>query len=100
LPRAKGVVVAEWRALATWSGRDGESAGPLADACLMRQPAKAPDRVAREGLVTRSNDAGDARMACVRLADLEAVRAQAAMVMTRMAPSKALLRGLLTRHGE
>lgn len=84
MPRAKGVVVAEWRALATWSGREGNL----------------PDRVAREGLVTRSNDAGDARMACVRLADLEAVRAHAAMVMIRMAPGTALLRGLLTRHGE
>lgn len=114
--RAKGVAVAEWRVLATLSGGEGESVGALAAACLMQQPTmtKTLDRMAREGLVTRGADPGDARVVRVRLTDqgaaaatglVEAARAHEAAVIARMAPgeaarAKALLRGLLARHGE
>ncbi|WP_431282017.1 MarR family winged helix-turn-helix transcriptional regulator [Humitalea sp. 24SJ18S-53] len=113
--RTQDVGVAEWRVLATLHGSGGESVGVLADACLMQQPTmtKTLDRMAREGLVERGVDAGDGRIVRVRLTEqgavaaaglVDAARAHEATVIARMRPGeaatvKALLHGLLARHG-
>ena len=58
-----------WRVLASLSGSGGETVTGLAEVCLLQQPTmtKLLDRMVRDGLVTRSQDARDRRVVRVAL---------------------------------
>ncbi|MBW6398136.1 MarR family transcriptional regulator [Roseomonas sp. HJA6] len=110
--RARGVSVPVWRVLATLSGGP-ETVTMLAEACLLQQPTmtKVLDRMERDGLVTRQQDARDRRLVRVHLAPkgeamlndlLTAARAHEAEVVARhpdVAAIKDLLRSLIARQG-
>ena len=57
--RRRGVGVPVWRVLASLSGSRGETVTGLAEVCLLQQPTmtKLLDRMVRDGLVTRAQDA-------------------------------------------
>ena len=67
--RRRGVGVPVWRVLASLSGSKGETVTGLAEVCLLQQPTmtKLLDRMVRDGLVTRSQDARDRRVVRVAL---------------------------------
>ncbi len=67
--RRRGVAVPVWRVLASLSGSGGETVTGLAEVCLLQQPTmtKLLDRMVRDGLVTRSQDARDRRVVRVAL---------------------------------
>ena len=67
--RRRGVGVPAWRVLASLSGSGGETVTGLAEVCLLQQPTmtKLLDRMVRDGLVTRSQDARDRRVVRVAL---------------------------------
>ncbi len=67
--RRRGVGVPVWRVLATLSGSKGETVTGLAEVCLLQQPTmtKLLDRMVRDGLVTRTQDARDRRVVRVAL---------------------------------
>lgn len=110
--RARGVSVPVWRVLATLSGGP-ETVTMLAEACLLQQPTmtKVLDRMERDGLVTRHQDARDRRLVRVHLAAkgeamltdlLTAARTHEAEVVARhpdIAAIKDLLRSLIARQG-
>jgi DNA-binding MarR family transcriptional regulator len=110
--RARGVSVPVWRVLATLSG-GAETVSALAEACLLQQPTmtKVLDRMERDGLVKRIQDARDRRMVRVHLAPrgeamtaelLAAARLHEAEVVARhpdIAAIKGLLRALIARQG-
>jgi DNA-binding MarR family transcriptional regulator len=111
--RARGVSVPVWRVLATLSGGP-ETVTALAEACLLQQPTmtKVLDRMERDGLVKRQQDARDRRLVRVSLAPrgesmvgdlLAAARAHEAEVVARhpdAAAIKDLLRALIARQGQ
>ena len=110
----RGVGVPVWRVLASLSGSRGETVTGLAEVCLLQQPTmtKLLDRMVRDGLVTRSQDARDRRIVRVALtAEGEALaeeltraaRQHEANVLARFpemeaAGLKALLRSVLERE--
>ena len=63
------VAVPVWRVLASLSGSRGETVTGLAEVCLLQQPTmtKLLDRMVRDGLVTRAQDAQDRRVVRVAL---------------------------------
>ena len=65
----RGTTPPVWRVLATLLARTGETVTGLAEACLLQQPTmtKLLDRMVRDGLVTRSQDARDRRVIRVAL---------------------------------
>jgi MarR family transcriptional regulator, organic hydroperoxide resistance regulator len=67
--RRRGTSLPVWRVLAALSAQPGETVSDLAEACLLQQPTmtKLLDRMARDGLVTRSQDARDRRLIRVAL---------------------------------
>ena len=111
--RRRSVGVPVWRVLASLSGSSGETVTGLAEVCLLQQPTmtKLLDRMARDGLVTRSQDARDRRL--VRIALTPAGEAKAAElaaaaegyeaeVLVRHPGAdgiRAVLRGIIARPG-
>ena len=67
--RRRGASLPVWRVLAALLARPGETVTGLAEACLLQQPTatKLLDRMARDGLVTRAQDARDRRVVPVAL---------------------------------
>ncbi|MBD0276225.1 MAG: MarR family transcriptional regulator [Acetobacteraceae bacterium] len=67
--RGRGTSLPVWRVLAALSARPGETVTGLAEACLLQQPTmtKLLDRMVRDGLVARSQDARDRRVIRVAL---------------------------------
>jgi MarR family transcriptional regulator, organic hydroperoxide resistance regulator len=67
--RRRSVGVPVWRVLASLSGSKGETVTGLAEVCLLQQPTmtKLLDRMVRDGMVTRSQDARDRRVVRVAL---------------------------------
>ena len=67
--RRRSIGVPVWRVLASLSGSKGETVTGLAEVCLLQQPTmtKLLDRMVRDGLVTRAQDAGDRRVVRVAL---------------------------------
>jgi len=112
--RRRGVGVPVWRVLASLSGSTGETVTGLAEVCLLQQPTmtKLLDRMVRDGLVTRTQDARDRRVVRVALTakgeeladDLTAAaRKHEATVLARFpemeaVQMKALLRSVLERE--
>ncbi len=112
--RRRGVSVPVWRVLASLVGGDGETVTGLAAVCLLQQPTmtKLLDRMVRDGLVQRAQDAQDRRVVRIRLTSrgedmvanlLEVARQHEAEVLARHDlvdgdPLKELLRGLIARH--
>ena len=84
--RRRGVSLPVWRVLAALLARPGETVTGLAEACLLQQPTmtKLLDRMVRDGLVTRSQDARDRRVIRVALTpEGEAKAAELAAVAER-----------------
>jgi MarR family transcriptional regulator, organic hydroperoxide resistance regulator len=69
--RRRSVSVPVWRVLASLSGSKGETVTGLAEVCLLQQPTmtKLLDRMVRDGLVTRTQDARDRRVVRVALTE-------------------------------
>ena len=67
--RRRGVAVPVWRVLASLVGSKGETVTGLAEVCLLQQPTmtKLLDRMVRDELVVRSQDARDRRVVRVAL---------------------------------
>jgi MarR family transcriptional regulator, organic hydroperoxide resistance regulator len=67
--RGHGVSIPVWRVMATLSADPGQTVGALAEACLLQQPTmtKLLDRLARDGLVARTQDPRDRRVVRVAL---------------------------------
>ena len=67
--RGRGTSLPVWRVLAVLLASPGRTVGDLAEACLLQQPTmtKLLDRMVRDGLVTRSQDARDRRVLRVAL---------------------------------
>jgi DNA-binding MarR family transcriptional regulator len=67
--RRRGVTAPVWRVLASLFGSHGETVTGLAEVCLLQQPTmtKLLDRMVRDGLVKRSQDARDRRVVRVGL---------------------------------
>ncbi len=112
--RRRSVAVPVWRVLASLSGSRGETVTGLAEVCLLQQPTmtKLLDRMVRDGLVTRSQDARDRRVVRVALTPrgealaaelIGAARHHEATVLTRFPGMeavnlKAVLRSVLERE--
>ena len=112
--RRRGVGVPVWRVLASLSGSRGETVTGLAEVCLLQQPTmtKLLDRMVRDGLVTRSQDARDRRVVRVALTPrgetlatelIGAARQHEASVLARFPEMgtmnlKAVLRSVLERE--
>ena len=95
--RRRGASLPVWRVLAALAVRPGETVGGLAEACLLQQPTmtKLLDRMVRDGLVTRSQDARDRRVIRVALTpEGEVKAAELAAVAERHEA------GVLARHPE
>ena len=105
--RRRSVAVPVWRVLASLSGSRGETVTGLAEVCLLQQPTmtKLLDRMVRDGLVTRSQDARDRRVVRVALTPrgetlaaelIAAARQHEATVLARFPEMEALnLKGML-----
>ena len=112
--RRRGASLPVWRVLAALSGRPGETMTGLAEACLLQQPTmtKLLDRMVRDGLATRAQDARDRRVVRVALTPrgetlaaelIGAARAHEAAVLARFPEMeavnlKAVLRSVLERE--
>lgn len=112
--RRRSVGVPVWRVLASLSGSQGETVTGLAEVCLLQQPTmtKLLDRMVRDGLVTRSQDARDRRVVRVVLTPkgetlaeelIRAARQHEISVLARYPEMdtmrlKALLRSVLERE--
>lgn len=112
--RRRSVGVPVWRVLASLSGSRGETVTGLADVCLLQQPTmtKLLDRMVRDGLVTRGQDARDRRVVRVALTPkgealaeelIRAARQHEASVLARYPEMdatrlKTLLRSVLERE--
>ena len=95
--RRRGASPPVWRVLAALSARPGETVTGLAEACLLQQPTmtKLLDRMVRDGLVARSQDARDRRVQRIVLtAEGEAKAAGLAAAAQRYEA------GVLARHPE
>ena len=111
--RRRGASLPVWRVLAALSARPGETVTGLAEACLLQQPTmtKLLDRMVRDGLVTREQDARDRRVVHVALTpEGEARAAELAVAAARYeaevlarhpqaAGIKAVLRDLIAHSG-
>jgi len=111
--RRRGASLPVWRVLAALSARPGETVTGLAEACLLQQPTmtKLLDRMARDGLVTRAQDARDRRLIRVALTPrgervasklLAVAERHEAEVLARhpqAAAIKPVLRDIITRPG-
>ena len=93
--RRRGASLPVWRVLAALSARPGETVSGLAEACLLQQPTmtKLLDRMVRDGLVTRAQDARDRRV--VRVALTPEGEAKAAGLVAAAQRYEA---GVLARH--
>ncbi|HYF08181.1 MAG TPA: MarR family transcriptional regulator [Acetobacteraceae bacterium] len=110
--RQRGVTVPVWRVLATLSGGRGETVSSLASACLLQQPTmtKVLDRMERDGLVRRKQDAEDRRLVRIHATPrgeatvaelLVAARQHEAEILARHPEAeriKDLLRALIARQ--
>lgn len=112
--RRRSVGVPVWRVLASLSGSRGETVTGLAEVCLLQQPTmtKLLDRMVRDGLVTRAQDARDRRVVRVALTSkgealaeelIRAARQHEISVLARYPEMdsmrlKALLRSVLERE--
>lgn len=112
--RRRSVGVPVWRVLASLSGSKGETVTGLAEVCLLQQPTmtKLLDRMVRDDLVTRSQDARDRRVVRVVLTKkgeelatdlIAAARRHEAAVLSRFPEMealdlKAVLRSVLERE--
>ena len=112
--RRRSVAVPVWRVLASLSGSGGETVTGLAEVCLLQQPTmtKLLDRMVRDGLVTRAQDARDRRVVRVALTEkgqvlsdelIAAARQHEAAVLARFPEMeaiklKAMLRSVLERE--
>ena len=112
--RQRSIGVPVWRVLASLSGSGGETVTGLAEVCLLQQPTmtKLLDRMVRDGLVTRSQDARDRRVVRVALTPqgetlaaelITAARQHESNVLTRFPEMEAmdlrtLLRSVLERE--
>lgn len=113
--RRRGISVPVWRVLASLVGTTGgETVTGLADICLLQQPTmtKLLDRMVRDGLVRRAQDARDRRVVRVELTQrgeaiaLELVKAakQHELEVLARHPEmeavalKSLLRAIMARH--
>lgn len=113
--RRRGISVPVWRVLACLVGAPtGETVTGLAETCLLQQPTmtKLLDRMVRDGLVRRAQDARDRRVVRVELTQrgesiaLELVRAAkqhevevlARHPETEASALKGLLRAIMSRH--
>jgi DNA-binding MarR family transcriptional regulator len=112
--RRRGVAVPVWRVLASLTGSKGETVTGLAEVCLLQQPTmtKLLDRMVRDGLVARSQDARDRRVVRVALTQkgealaeelVHAARQHETTVVARFpemgsAELKAVLRSVLERE--
>ncbi len=112
--RRRSVGVPVWRVLASLSGSRGETVTGLAEVCLLQQPTmtKLLDRMVRDGLVTRAQDARDRRVVRVALTPqgealaaelIGAARQHEASVLARFPEMetmnlKAVLRSVLERE--
>ena len=112
--RRRSVGVPVWRVLASLSGSRGETVTGLAEVCLLQQPTmtKLLDRMVRDGLVTRAQDARDRRVVRVALTSkgealaeelIRAARQHEINVLARYPEMdsvrlKALLRSVLERE--
>ena len=112
--RRRGISVPVWRVLASLIGSTGETVTGLAEACLQQQPTmtKLLDRMVRDGLVKRAQDARDRRVVRVSAtprgealsADLAAAaRLHEADLLARFPEAetiaiKSLLRAILARN--
>jgi len=107
--KARGVAVPVWRVLATLHGvADGATVGQLGQSCLMQQPtmSKLLDRMAAEGLLARTRQGRETRIALTAkgatLADslVAEARAHEAALLARHAEAapalKALLRAIIS----
>jgi MarR family transcriptional regulator, organic hydroperoxide resistance regulator len=67
--RRRGIAVPVWRVLSSLTGSKGETVTGLAEVCLLQQPTmtKLLDRMVRDELVARSQDARDRRVVRVAL---------------------------------
>jgi MarR family transcriptional regulator, organic hydroperoxide resistance regulator len=67
--RGRGTSLPVWRVMAALLASPGATVGDLAAVCLLQQPTmtKLLDRMARDGLVTRAQDARDRRVVRVAL---------------------------------
>ena len=111
--RERGTSLPVWRVLAALSARPNETVTGLAEACLLQQPTmtKLLDRMARDGLVARSQDARDRRVVHVALTpEGEARAAELAVAAARYeaevlarhpqaAGIRAVLRDIVARSG-
>ncbi len=111
--RERGVSLPVWRVLAALLARPGETVSGLAEACLLQQPTmtKLLDRMVRDGLVTRAQDARDRRIIRVTLTPegqakaaelLAAAERHEAEVLARHPEAegiKAVLRDTIARSG-
>ncbi len=105
--RHRSVGVPVWRVLASLSGSKGETVTGLAEVCLLQQPTmtKLLDRMVRDGLVTRTQDARDRRVVRVALTPkgetlaqelIDAARQHEAAVLARFPEMEAMnLKGVL-----
>jgi DNA-binding MarR family transcriptional regulator len=112
--RRRGTSLPVWRVLAALLARPGRTVTGLAEACLLQQPTmtKLLDRMVRDGLVTRSQDARDRRVVRVALTAkgealteelIRAARQHEASVLARFPEMetmnvKGLLRSILERE--
>ena len=112
--RKRGTSLPVWRVLAALHASPGLTVTGLAEACLLQQPTmtKLLDRMVRDGLVTRSQDARDRRIVRVALTPqgetlatelIAAARQHEATVLARFPEMeamnvKALLRSVLERE--
>jgi MarR family transcriptional regulator, organic hydroperoxide resistance regulator len=113
--RRRGVSVPVWRVLASLIGSAGETVTGLAQVCLLQQPTmtKLLDRMVRDGLVQRTQDARDRRVVRVVLTPrgealsgelADAARLHEADLLARHPEAealaiKSLLRAILSRNG-
>ncbi len=90
-----GTSLPVWRVMAALCADPGQTVGALAEACLLQQPtmSKLLDRMVRDGLVERTQDARDRR--AVRVALTPEGQAKAAELMSAAARYEA---EVLARH--
>ncbi len=111
--RRRGTSLPVWRAMAALSANPGETVTRLAEACLLQQPTmtKLLDRMVRDGLAARTQDARDRRVTRVTLTPKGEARAAElaaaaeryeAEVLARHPEAegiKAVLREIIARSG-
>lgn len=89
---AGGTPVSTWRIMASLYPDAALSIGELCDACLVKQPTmtRMVDRLAAQGLVARTQAAGDRRRVSVRLTAEGLTRAEALVEEARRHEARVL----------